>query len=456
MSDRRNDSETLPAAAIRRREHDPWLLAALMTLYLALAVAYNFATPVGVSPDELGHAEYIRYVAAHHRPPVFGAAGLAYEAHQPPLYYFLAAPVWTAAGSCREPTRLPLTEWRQRPGIWVLAGRAARQGRAVRLLTTLIGAAGLAFLWELVSVLYPGDRWLRLAATALAAFLPMRLALAAAVSNDMLLEALFTASLLVMARMIRYGYTHRRAVALGAALGAALLTKTTAALLLLPALITLWLVRRSRPFDARLFVGGCLRVFGVALLLAGPWLLRNRLLYGDFLAAHAFAAYFQQTQSTPEAMMARVGLTTAGYWSKVVGPWTYSSFWGVFGPFTVWMAHPVYRALAVPSLLAPLGLLFQARRGRWTTDKPQRAIWGVLSLSFVLVLLGYVRYNQLIVEPQSRFLFPAMAPISLCLAGGWLALAPRRARAAAALSVGIGTAALAIYAVAGAILPYYR
>src|SRR5206468_1216831 len=131
-----------------------------------------------------------------------------------------------------------------------LAGRAAAQGRAVRLLTTLIGAAGLALIWALVGVLYPGDRWLRIAATALAAFLPMRLALAAAVSNDLLLEALFTASLLVMALMIRRGYTHRRACTLGAAIGAALLTKTTAVLLVPPALITLLLVCRRRPTAA--------------------------------------------------------------------------------------------------------------------------------------------------------------------------------------------------------------
>src|SRR5438067_5583072 len=116
-----------------------WALAMLLAAYLALATAYNLATPVGVSPDELGHAEYIRYVVAHHRPPVVGPKGLVYEAHQPPLYYFLAAPVWAAAGSghrsaaTQGAATLRLTEWHQRAGIYVLSGRAAAQGRAVRL-----------------------------------------------------------------------------------------------------------------------------------------------------------------------------------------------------------------------------------------------------------------------------------------------------------------------------------
>ena len=66
-------------------------------------------------------------------------------------------------------------------------------------------------LWALARVLYRNDRWLPLAVTAFAAFLPMRVAMAAAVTNDVLLEALFSAGLLLMALMIRQGYTHRRA-----------------------------------------------------------------------------------------------------------------------------------------------------------------------------------------------------------------------------------------------------
>src|SRR5262245_25182303 len=124
MSSRRK-GRTSPAAEAAK-DAKTWgrgVVAAILAAYLALAVAYNRATPVGVSPDELGHAEYIRYLVAHHRLPVFGGPGLAYEAHQPPLYYLLAAPIWAAAGAGAEPAKLPLIEWRQRAGIWVLAGR---------------------------------------------------------------------------------------------------------------------------------------------------------------------------------------------------------------------------------------------------------------------------------------------------------------------------------------------
>jgi 4-amino-4-deoxy-L-arabinose transferase-like glycosyltransferase len=441
---------------------------------------------------------------------------LAYESHQPPLYYLLSAPVWAAVGAGTDHGQLSVARWRQRDDVWVLAGRNEWQCRAVRLLTSLIGAVGLVLIWALVRVIYPNDRWLPLAATTLAAFLPMRLALATAVSNDILMEALFTASLLAMALMIRHGYTHRRARALGVALGAALLAKSTAVLLLPPALLTLLLVSRGqgrreargegregkalffsprkrersesretgcrrrataasvflsrfralRAFAAGktfasclspAFFGGCLQTLGIAAVVAGPWLLRNQLQYGDFLAARAFAEYFQPVQSTPEAMMARLGLTPVGFWKGIVASWTYHSFWGVFGPFTVWMSPAVYLALRVPTALAPLGLLVHlGRGGRRERDERGRTIWMLLWLCLALLAVAYVKYNLLIVQPQCRFLLAAMAPISMLATLGWLALLPRPARPVAVIGLVIGMAALALYALIGVIHPYYH
>jgi hypothetical protein len=442
------------------------VLGVLLAAYLALAVGYNLVTPVGVSPDEVAHAEYIRYVATHHRCPVLPrrwsyAERAAYEAHQPPLYYLLAAPVWAAFGSGAEHGKLHMAHWRQQPRVWVLVGRDQLQGRAVRLLTTLIGAVGLLLIWMLAGVLYPDDPWLPLAATAMAAFLPMRLALAAAVSNDLLLETLFTASLLAMALMLQHGYTHRRALALGAAVGAAVLAKTTGLLLAPLALITLLLASRrataggaARKLDTALFVAGFLRTFGTALLLAGPWLLRNQLLYGDPLAARAFAEYFTPISHTPSAVMVQRGWTPVQFWSWILVPCTYGSFWGVFGPYAVWMAPRVYLALRIPTFLAPVGVF--VRLARRPTDRRRRAIWLILALGLALVVIGYVRYNILIVQPQSRFLLAAMAPIALFATAGWLALVPRWGRPVATTGLVICMATLATYAVTRVILPYYR
>jgi hypothetical protein len=116
----------------------------------------------------------------------------------------------------------------------------------------------------------------------------------------------------------------------------------------------------------------------------------------------------------------------------------------------------VYTILGVPTAMPLVGVWLAARGREPARDDRRPLIWRVLALSVLFVAIGYVRYNLLVVEPQSRFLFPVMAPIALLFTLGWLAFVPRRARPAAALGVGIGMAALAVYAVAGVIAPYYR
>src|SRR5947199_10872128 len=76
----------------------------LLAVYLALAAGFNLAMPVGGAPDEGAHAEYVRTVAEEGRLPVLDLSTSnnaqdpnGYEAHQPPLYYLLAAPAWRLA-----------------------------------------------------------------------------------------------------------------------------------------------------------------------------------------------------------------------------------------------------------------------------------------------------------------------------------------------------------------------
>src|SRR5512135_1174920 len=97
----------------------PALLALILLLYLVLATLYAVYTPPWQAPDEPAHYNYIRYVAQNGSFPVLHmgdyphayleqikAAGfppsmpidsIRYEFHQPPLYYALAAVVFTAA-----------------------------------------------------------------------------------------------------------------------------------------------------------------------------------------------------------------------------------------------------------------------------------------------------------------------------------------------------------------------
>lgn len=65
-------------------------LFALSLTFLVLAVIYSFFTPPFESPDEVGHFYYVAHVLNTHSLPVQLVSALG-EAHQPPLYYVIAA-----------------------------------------------------------------------------------------------------------------------------------------------------------------------------------------------------------------------------------------------------------------------------------------------------------------------------------------------------------------------------
>ena len=132
-------------------------LIILIGLYLLLAVGYNLAMPLGAAPDEAAHAEYVRIVAEEFRLPILDLSKQSneldpkgYEAHQPPLYYALAAPAYKIARSAG-------------------AGPTGA-GRAARGVSTLIGAAGVVLVAVLVLLAVGGEAaGLALAAAAFAA-----------------------------------------------------------------------------------------------------------------------------------------------------------------------------------------------------------------------------------------------------------------------------------------------
>jgi hypothetical protein len=107
----------------------------------------------------------------------------------------------------------------------------------------------------------------------------------------------------------------------------------------------------------------------------------------------------------------------------------------------------LYQILALLSALALAGFGIWAagawqRRARF--EPWQWASGGVLALSALLSLAGYLWYNTQFLQHQARYLFPALVPISLTAALGWReALRRERALLMAGLLVG-GIAALGL------------
>ncbi len=416
----------------------PILLIA--ALYVLIAGLYAVFTPAWQAPDEPAHYNYVAYVARTGRlpvlrmgdyphryleeikskrfPPEMPIEPIRYEFHQPPLYYLLAVPLYLAFGGS-------LT--------------------ALRLFSVFLGCGTVWLAFLIAREIFPGEgvRELSLAwgTAAFVAFVPMHVAITAAVNNDALAELLLAAFLLAAVRWLKTdGAPPAQAtrMALFAALG--LVTKTTT-YIALPLLAVAWALVCLRPLRPRdegsgpCRPGAFLRSL-VPLALALPWFLRNAAVYGlrDPLGLSRHDAVVAGQLRTSE-WLAQTGLPQAVRQFLLT---TFRSFWGQFG----WMALPmderVYALLALACALAAFGLAIRIRRGGFE-PRQIRALC-LLALSLALTTGSYLWYNLKFVQHQGRYLFPAIVPIGLGFGVGLLEAVRRRPARTAAFAL----AALAV------------
>ena len=414
------------------------LVLPVLLAYLALAVLYAVYTPPWQVPDEPAHYNYIRAIAergtlpvieegdydhAYIRrlvdngfPPDLSIEPLTYEDHQPPLYYLLAVPVYLLFDGALLPLRL----------VSVAAG-----------LVVLLAA------WGVARLLLPDRPLPALAATLFVAFLPQHLAMTAGVNNDALAEVMVGWGFWLAVRLTASRpptsprQTRRLIWALGLVVGLAVLTKTTAYVVLPVALVAVALRGWQEGWPWRQTAGQCGRMILVATLLAGPWLARNVAVYGWRdplgLARHNSVVVGQPRTA---AWVAQYGW--AGLLARMART-TFQSFWGQFGWMGVPLQPAVYQALALFSALLAIGFAgWKLDRRRIVPAVPSPG-GALLALSALLTLASYLWYNLTFVQHQGRYLFPALIPLAVGAALGleWLLSLPV-ARWAAAVAGGSG------------------
>ncbi len=396
----------------------------ILLAYLIIGGIYANLTPLWQAPDEPAHYNYVHYVAsqggfpqlvqgcydqvyldelkARRFPPELSIAGICYEFHQPPLYYSLASPIFTLSQGS-----LP----------------------ALRLFSVLLGAGVVALAFWIGQTIFPNRAEISLGTMALVAFVPMHLAIVASANNDALAELILAGLLLLLTRRLVAATppSSRADLLLGFLLGLGLITKTTVYIAIPLTAVTLWWAAPQRNWAG--LGRPVLLVFGLALLLALPWYLRNAALYGQFdllgLRRHDEVVVGQLRTAD---FLAEVGWST--YLSNFATT-TFHSFWGQFG----WMAVPMdgrtYLLLNLLTLVAVGGVVGWLMRiwrgtprGRLSAG-PRRAL-GLLALTIGLTILGYLWYNLTFVQFQGRYLFPALIPLGLLFALGLAeAVSPR-------------------------------
>jgi hypothetical protein len=405
--------------------------AVVVALFLLCAVCWSLVVPPFESPDEIGHARYVNFLRAEARLPVPGEAA-AGEAHQPPLYYALAAALAAAAGWDPidvQAVRNPRFVWYGGAGMAkylhtpserpALAGTAATLHR-LRLASALMAAGTVWLVWVLARRAGVAPVPAALVA-ALAAFTPQFTFISASLNNDNLANLASAACLAaLMGAVARRGPGAGGAaawIAAGCAAGVGLLAKFTTLTLLGAGVVALWLWWRAeghppgtvRPREAARRAAA---FFLPALAVPAPLLAWNTWSWGDPFGAGAQLATLPQ-------LVDRKPLLSA-YFVTEFPQVLWRSFWGNFG----WMSFPLPwwldLAFTLMATAALLGLALAARRGG--LGAPHALAAAAIAMQVAQVVI----YNLTFTQAQGRFLFPVIGPVMLLTAAGLGALAPRR------------------------------
>jgi hypothetical protein len=404
------------------------LFIAILAIYLVLAIGYSVAMPLGEAPDEADHYAYLRYIGIERSLPE--GTEITQSKH-PPVYYATAAALtaWTGLDFSflrSNPDALPLGRDKP-PNLFVhttLESFPWRDGalamHLARFLSILLGAVTVWGTWRLGSVSFPAQPAIGLLAAAFLAGLPGFLFIAGSINNDNAAAACGTIVLLLCAITLRRafdapaagGLAWSRAALLGIFLSLGLLSKVgTLALWPLPALAigVAWWRHPNRRRVAPAALGQLALTWGLALLLASPWLIRNTVVYGDPLGWDLVAA-------TVDERMGPFALRELGWllWGF------HRTFWGRFGgagqielPMALYAIAAAITAVLVAGAVSAVARQVKTARTQDNRVEPVAHLV-LLALAPALVFLSVVRYSAIALgTDQVRLMFPALAALAV-------------------------------------------
>lgn len=412
-------------------------LLAIVAAFVLAGALYGFSSPMFETSDEVRHVAMVEHYAQGSGFPVQDPANLAFyeqEGSQAPLYYLLMAPVARLAGLGDFRTlaqfnphskigRADATNnWNMlvhREDEWSWPWRDTTLAMILmRALGVALGAVTVVGVYGLARALARGN--LPDAAPALAAglvaFNPMFVYISASVNNDTLVVALSTLTLWLAAESVNGGVTARRAWAIGALIGAAALTKSSA--LALAAVVPLAVLAAALVRGKTIRQLAPLGVFMALpiIAIAGWWYVRNQVLYGD-VTGTMMQAVIDGLRDPPITVV------------DALGEWTgfRQAFWGLFGAVNIPLPVWVYTALDVFALVGLAGLIgfavdaFRRRRAAAAPNIILAMCGAVLGLN----VLALIRWTMLTYASQGRLLFPSIAVIASFVALGMMWLASR-------------------------------
>ncbi len=394
----------------------------ILLIYLALAIGYSVAMPLGEAPDEADHFAYIRYIGENQQLP---EGPRVTQGKHPPFYHAAVAALTAGVGQDTSflrsnPDAFPLGPDAP-PNFFIHTTLEAFpwQGGAMamhlgRFLSIVLGAVTLWATWRIGVEAFPQYPEIGLLAAAFLAGLPAFLFISASINNDNAAGAFGALVLLLCIQITRRGLSLTRIVLLGILMGFGLLSKVgTLALWPLVAVAAVGAIWPERTEGWAWLKAGAyaLLAWGIGAVIASPWMIRNILLYGDPLG-------WKLVDATIDVRTGPVDGAVLLWLFR--GLYTY--FWGRFGAIgQVRMPEWFYIFAGVISIALLAGAIYwllknQKRQSRFSVL--------LLALAPLFVLLSIVRYTAIALgTDQARLMWPAIGAVAVWVGIGVLGLA---------------------------------
>ena len=384
---------------------------------LAFFVSVLFAAmvPFGNNPDEAAHWDNIRLISTTKRLPVFVP-----PPGRSPLPKTVLSSIQRETGMTELPEgALSRDEAHQPPMFYLLAAILKLLGGdflVIRLLSAVLAGLTVAYCCKWVGT-NVGDDYVR-PLGALLCVLPVQAQLGGAVSNDALTHLLCAVIIGETISIFRSpNVSVRSLVLLLVTIAAGLYTKLTV-LQLLPWLVIVALVWKQRDggLSIKFLSQLGLVLVGVGILTAPMWL-RNLSLYADPLARTIYVA--TGPNFSPADIEKVAGWSHADY-IRQVAVRSLASFWYFVHPNT-----PLSRFAGEPlpfvgiMLVITPALVGITRAFRDPQNRVNVPLMSALLLVPIVIMPFYYAFISQVFQAQGRYFLPALLPISVLTIVGW-------------------------------------
>ncbi|MBE2182355.1 MAG: glycosyltransferase family 39 protein [Anaerolineae bacterium] len=419
------------------KRHRAFLL--LLALFIVGSLLQQRQFPVFEGSDEVLHFNYTMQLYAENQLPdraLRNTNATQQASGQPPLSYWVGSLLLRALNQpivdgdilLRYTGEVVRNRWYSPHEVWnrvdnrinfyhgldeSLFGmpQAVSASHVLRMLATAWGVLAVTGAYGAAQEVFHRKSW-ALTAAAIFAFIPTMLYLSSYITNDTAAAAFATLAIWQTLRLLRLGTSPSRLLLLSALISLAALSKVSA-LLIAPGIGLAILIAWRRQPASRFEIVRDAIIFAIPVaILFLPWVIYGMVSYGDPFGFNTHrhlteGFYFEQPRSLAEILP--------------LMPHLYLSYWG-------WsfynLVHPLtFTIFGIILALSLSGYVLGKKVTRWTSLHQQQAL--VLSVMFIVVFLGMIRWMQQLSFTGGRLMYPSHIAVALALTAGLYLLAGR-------------------------------